>query len=461
MDGHSGGKVRPKAVMLAVVKHPLPTTVYSFWGIQFIFSYSILHLSLFAFTFMYLNVLTLYKFGVFSTLMTGNLVDATLDINPVTYPDTLFKLTLIFCCTMVGTGLSSFLLMKLRNREDSLGVLMLLLFISCILLDFIDDLTSSRYVLCVLSATSGGLIHWSQKLGYVCSAMTGNMFKLAEVAFKVYAGYDVGGPKEHGDALILLCITFWAMAGGLTSLGMISAFIDVEYVIFIPVFAVIPLHLHFAGCLNRWLVLLRTHMKHGVMGNPAGGSGGEGGGGCRKSSVEGDRTDLEAHQENVSNPLQPARKEHLSPAERIDYTSGEPNRPSAGIALIPSQSLSRQRAGAGAGVSTSISASAAASESLFGNNEDGSGGLACSINTTADTENHDAIIDSKSRSSCSDAMDANGLQSLSAGSSTDQSRDRARSSVVFESHRISVQELQELVDVEQSFGYKVEQGLFM
>ncbi len=109
--------------------------------------------------------------------------------------------------------------------------------------------TGSRYNLVMLCMTSGALVHWSQKLGYVCSAMTGNMFKLAEIMFKFVNGYDVGGPLQHGEALIFFAIFFSSLVGALSAVFMIK---DGELIALYPLLITVPIHLYLAGCFEEW-----------------------------------------------------------------------------------------------------------------------------------------------------------------------------------------------------------------
>ncbi len=60
---------RPDTHLSMVAHSGNPTHIF---GKSFIFSYSPLHLMLIAFTFGYINSFTLLKFGVFSTMVTGN-----------------------------------------------------------------------------------------------------------------------------------------------------------------------------------------------------------------------------------------------------------------------------------------------------------------------------------------------------------------------------------------------------
>jgi hypothetical protein len=242
----------PIPTELEIVKHPVPKRVYILFGVRFIFSYSILHLSLFSFTYTYLNILTLFEYKVYSSLMTGNFFNSALDFESKLYMDVLFRLTLIVSCTTLGTFVDCYLLLHMKNRRNAFAVLMLMLVASVILADIIHDSTDDgggRYSLAVLCVTSGALVHWSQKLGYICSAMTGNMFKIAELMFNFFNGYDVGGPKMHGEALIYVSIFASALVGALSAIYM---FRHGEVVALYGLIATVPFHLYLAGCLEEW-----------------------------------------------------------------------------------------------------------------------------------------------------------------------------------------------------------------
>lgn len=59
------------------------------------------------------------------------------------------------------------------------------------------------------------MVHWSQKLGYTCSAMTGNFFKLSEYLLFNWVNndYDLGGPMIHGEIAIVLGIVLFSFLG--------------------------------------------------------------------------------------------------------------------------------------------------------------------------------------------------------------------------------------------------------
>ena len=241
--------------LLGMVKHPLPTQVYVIFGIKFLFSYSFWHLCLFAFTFTYLNIVTLFEFGVYPTLMTGNYFNAALDMRNEFYHNALFRYSLIGSCTLLGTALDCYLVTKLQSRHNAFAIIMILLVISVILTDIASDSTESKYCLCILCITGGAMVHWSQKLGYTCSAMTGNMFKLAEFCFKWFNGYDLGGPKAHGEVLIICGIMFWSVMGAMVAVTVTKYH---EVVTLYPLLGTIPLHLYLSGCLEAWGLFTTT-----------------------------------------------------------------------------------------------------------------------------------------------------------------------------------------------------------
>ena len=166
--------------ILENVKFPEPTKVYRIFSYKFVFKYSVLHLCLMSYTFMYLNMVTQYKFSVYNTLMTGNLVRGSLDLlgGERHLNGTLFCATIIFVSCFLGTSLNCYLLLVLQSRENTMAVLMVLLVLSCLFMDYIDDITPSKYVICFLAIVTGALAHWSQKFNYVCTAQTGNMVSL-------------------------------------------------------------------------------------------------------------------------------------------------------------------------------------------------------------------------------------------------------------------------------------------
>lgn len=250
MDNKHERLAIPKS--LEIVKHPVPKKVYVLFGVRFLFSYSILHLALFAFTFTYVNILTLYEFTVYSSLMTGNFLNAALEFEAKLYMDVLFRFSLIVACTTVGTAVDCYLLTHIDSRKNVFAILMLMFVASVVLVDVVSDSTGrpgGRYSLTLLCITSGALVHWSQKLGYICSAMTGNMFKIAEIIFNFLSGYDVGGPKMHGEALIYVAIFSSSVTGALCAVYMLR---HSELVALYPLLTTVPLHLYLAGCFEEW-----------------------------------------------------------------------------------------------------------------------------------------------------------------------------------------------------------------
>jgi uncharacterized membrane protein YoaK (UPF0700 family) len=240
---------KPVDSLLGMVKHPLPTQVYLILGVKCIFSYSFWHLCLFAFTFTYLNIVTLFEFDVYPTLMTGNYFNSALDIRAENYNGALFRLSLIASCTFLSTALDSYLVTKLQSRHNAFAILLLLLIISVVVTELASGTSESKYCLCILCVTGGALVHWSQKLGYNCSAMTGNLFKLSEFFFKWFNGYDLGGPKMNGEIMIIIGIMFWSVIGAMAAVSVTKYH---EVVSLYPLLGTVPLHLYLSGCLEVW-----------------------------------------------------------------------------------------------------------------------------------------------------------------------------------------------------------------
>ena len=92
------------------------------------------------------------------------------------------------------------------------------------------------------------MVHWSQKLGYTCSAMTGNLFKLSEFIFKWINGYDMGGPKMHGELCVMIGILFWTIIGAFAAVSATQN----ESITLYPLLITIPFHLYLSGTLEVW-----------------------------------------------------------------------------------------------------------------------------------------------------------------------------------------------------------------
>jgi hypothetical protein len=150
---------------------------------------------------------------------------------------------------LFGTFLDCYLLVTLKSRPNAFAIIMALFVISILIVELVSDSTGSRYVLCVLCVTGGALVHWTQKLGYTCSAMTGNMFKIAEYIFMIANGMDLGGPKINGEVVILVCIFSGALIGVLLAVASLQLN---EAISLFPLLFTIPLHLHYAGCYKEW-----------------------------------------------------------------------------------------------------------------------------------------------------------------------------------------------------------------
>lgn len=232
-------------------KHPLPTEYFIVLGRKYLFAYPISHLCLLGFTFMYINVNTYTRFKIYSSLMTGNTVNATLSLKDAEFDDTLFKFVIIVAHVIGGTGLNCCLMEYFQSREYAFGALMLALCIACGLVDWMESYkhTKDNYIVCLVTFVCGALAHWSSKLGYVAVLHTGNLFKLGESLWLLLNGYSLGSAKARGDALMLFFLVLSSLAGAVLAS---IALVYVPEVSLVLVLATVPLHLHLSGTTAVW-----------------------------------------------------------------------------------------------------------------------------------------------------------------------------------------------------------------
>jgi hypothetical protein len=243
---------KPSAVMLDMAKHPIPREIFSLLGRKCLFAYSVSHIALLATTFAYANIVTFYRFGVYSSLMTPNCITVAVLYYNKQYNDSLFECCIISSFLVIGISLDCFLLNSFKSREYTFGVLMLLLAVACVLTDLVvaeSGLIHSRYIVCILSAVLGAISHWTSKLGYVVMLFDGNFMKFVESNYKFLSGYSQGGPKLRGDNVIVSVIIVSAFIGVI--LGLV-ALRHMERLSLTVLVVTCPFQLHCSGCLEVW-----------------------------------------------------------------------------------------------------------------------------------------------------------------------------------------------------------------
>jgi hypothetical protein len=243
---------KPSAVMLDMAKHPIPREIFTLLGRKCLFAYSVSHIALLAMTFAYANIITVYRFGVYSSLMTPNSINIAVYYYNNQFNDSLFACCIISSFLVIGISLDCYLLNSFKSREYTFGVLMLLFAISCVLTDLVvakSGLMHSRYIVCILSAVLGAISHWTSKLGYVVMLFDGNFMKFVESNYKFLSGYSQGGPKLRGDNVIVSVILVSAFIGVI--LGLV-ALRHVEKLSLTVLVVTCPFQLHCSGCLEVW-----------------------------------------------------------------------------------------------------------------------------------------------------------------------------------------------------------------
>lgn len=243
---------KPVAVMLDMAKHPIPREIFTLLGRKCLFAYSVSHIALLAMTFGYANIVTVYRFGVYSSLMTPNSINIAVLYYNKQYNDSLFASSIIASHLVIGISVDCYLLNSFKSREHTFGVLMILLAVCCVITDLVvaeSGLIHSRYIVCFLSAVLGAISHWTSKLGYVVMLFDGNFLKFVESNYKFLSGYTQGGPKLRGDNVIVSVILISAFIGIL--LGLL-ALRHLESLSLTVLVVTCPFQLHCSGCLQVW-----------------------------------------------------------------------------------------------------------------------------------------------------------------------------------------------------------------
>lgn len=242
---------KSSAIMLEMAKHPIPRKMFTVLGRRCLFAYPLSHLSLLAIIFGYTNIITVYRFSIYSSLITGNSVNFALYLYSKQFSNAYFTLAVVISHVVFGVSFDCYLLNTLKSRENVYAVISILLGLACIIVDcsLYNTDNGSRYIVLVLSAILGALAHWTCKLGYVTMCLRGNLLNLMESSYKVVTGYSQGGPKSKGDSFIVTTI--------ITSffIGILLALIALAYIrefSLIPVTFTVPLQLHLAGCFEVW-----------------------------------------------------------------------------------------------------------------------------------------------------------------------------------------------------------------
>ncbi len=242
---------KPTAPYLDLVKFPPPTDVFTINGVSYAFACSVSHLSLLAFLFCYTNVTTYFKFGCFSSMMTGNFILMVIDIETNNFDLAVFKLVVILCNILGGTFLDCILSKYYNDRRDVFAINLLLLTIGLFItnLEFMfESISYNRYYVCIETIVMGSLFHWSSKLGYVVVFQTGNLVKLAEALFKYLFGYTQGGVKLRGDIIILLTNVISYGIGA----AIAAPVVRYNFESSAPLLVTFPFQLYFAGCFEKW-----------------------------------------------------------------------------------------------------------------------------------------------------------------------------------------------------------------
>ena len=240
-------------------------------GVPYIFSQSMLHVSILAFTFGYIDAVAFARFGLFISGQTGNLILSALrETDFLAVKGKRLSLVTVSLTvtaeTIFGPLLSCALLEHTNSREKALACLVCLLTVVIVAIDTSTYLTvnqnssgdegfyAENYAL-FLSFPVGALAHWAMKTSFTSAFMTLNFMKTAEFLYRRFRGISQGGPKLRGD-IVLTCAMILAFVVGTYAGACIHARLcqigpHAAAWSLLPLGCLSPLHLWVGGCLSN------------------------------------------------------------------------------------------------------------------------------------------------------------------------------------------------------------------
>lgn len=172
-----------------------------------------------------------YRFGVFSTVITGNIVFCINSIFIQDYNTFIFTLVLILFNSILGTLLSSKLYQYLKNRMKCFMIISSYSFIINMSLDILEYYNGSyqlQQAIEVFNAiANGALFNWCMKTGWNVALMTINFQRTVEAIF-----YLATDPPEDRDDLARLLGDMFMYFSLLISfcLGVACSFLYLQFI---------------------------------------------------------------------------------------------------------------------------------------------------------------------------------------------------------------------------------------
>lgn len=165
----------------------------------------------------YMDVFTIIKYDIFTTTMTGNIINLVLASSARRTPHVIVIIVVIICHTLGGAFLSARLLVASNDRKKTLFALLAaqgVLLIVDLTVSSIRGTTPPPEYVVLLSLFQGALFHWSSKTGYSTALQTINLQRMSEGCYRYIYRYSQGGPRHRGDMLYTVVIVIAFLFGG-------------------------------------------------------------------------------------------------------------------------------------------------------------------------------------------------------------------------------------------------------
>jgi hypothetical protein len=195
----------------------------------------------------YMDINCIRRFGVYVTMLTGNLlggaISATFDTDP---QQAILCFAMALCTGILGGMFSCFVLERTQCKKKAFFWIMLCSTISVVFTDICEyyGFRYGRFAAILLAIASGGTVHWVLKFGFSPAFMTVNSLKLAEALYRFLFGINQGGAKLRGDLIVLVtmfsCFIFGSIVAYIVQFYM-DYFTMCPILIF-PIYQVLHLH---------------------------------------------------------------------------------------------------------------------------------------------------------------------------------------------------------------------------
>lgn len=213
---------------------------------------SVYHQFWLSFTFGFANCNSFRSFGIFASLMTGNMVLLSINIKEAHNSNASFICICVLSFFVFGTVASNLIIEWVKDRYHSFALIYLYV---CIFISIVEGLeigyfhdhpTQHSVIVCFLIGGMGMLCHWCYKMNYQVVLHIGNVQKVLEYAYNKMFGYKVGGKRGIGDIVLCSIILLGFVCGCLGALVT-----RIRHSLF-PLLVLFPVHLYTSGTLDYW-----------------------------------------------------------------------------------------------------------------------------------------------------------------------------------------------------------------